>query len=127
MPEFFTCTQRLQEWNKQRGKKLGTMPVADLKEHKITLNVANLNRMESSWIPSNFDPRPFNMHSADLGAIDILRTDLLNIDYACELTTILVPSVERALRDHRYNKTVQEDPMHHTSCQYLIYKSNAEL
>ena len=40
--EFFTCTQRLQQWNKPRGKKLDSMPVTDLKEHKITLNVCQL-------------------------------------------------------------------------------------
>ena len=106
IPELFTCTQRLQEWNKLRGKKVESMTVTDLKEHKITLHVANLNRMESSRIPSNFDS---NTHSVDLGAIDILRADLLNIGHACAFTTILVPSVERALHDHTYNKTLHED------------------
>ena len=111
MPEFFTCTQRLQEWNKPRGRKVESLPVTDLKEHKITLNVANLNRMESSRIPSNFDPRPANMRSVDLGAVDILRADLLNIGHACAFTTILVPSVERALHDHTYSKILQEDAL----------------
>ena len=109
MPEFFTCTQRLQEWNKPRGRKVESLPVTDLKENKITLNVANLNRMESSQIPSNFDPRPANMRSVDLRAIDILRADLLNIGHACAFTNILVPSVDRALHDHTYSKTLQED------------------
>ena len=75
------------------------------------LNVANLNRMESSRIPSNFDPRPANMRSIDLRAIDILRVDLLNVCHACAFTTILVPSVERALLDHTYSKTLQEDSL----------------
>ena len=66
IPEFFTtCTQRLQDWNKLRGKIVESVPVTDLKEQKIILNVANLNRMESSQIPSNFDPRPANMRSID--------------------------------------------------------------
>ena len=75
------------------------------------LNVANLNRMESSQSPSNFDPRPANMCSVDLRAIDILRADLLNICHACAFTTILVPSVERVLHDHTYSKTLQEDSL----------------
>ena len=77
------------------------------------LNVANLNWMESSWIPSDFDPRPANMHSGDLRAIDMLEADLLNVCHACAFTTIVVPSVERALHDYTYSKTVQETPYHH--------------
>ena len=123
MPEFFTCTQRLQEWNKPRARKVESLPIIDLKENKITLNVANLNQMESSQIPSNFDPRPANMHSVDLRAIDILRADLLNIGHACAFTNILVPSVDRALHDHTYSKTLQEDSqpslISDTSCQHL--------
>ena len=38
--EIFTCTQRIQEWNKPRDKKL---TVTDLKEHKIHANAVNLN------------------------------------------------------------------------------------
>ena len=48
IPEFFTCTQRLQDWNKPRGRKVESVLVTDLKEQKIMLNVANLNQMESS-------------------------------------------------------------------------------
>ena len=51
------------------------------------------------------------MHSVDLRAIDILEADLLNICHACAFTTILMPSVERALHDHTYSKTLQEDSL----------------
>ena len=40
--------------NRLWGRKVESVPVTDLKEQKI-FNVANLNRMESSQIPSNFD------------------------------------------------------------------------
>ena len=93
----------------ERGRKVESLPVTDLKENKISLNVANLNQMESSRIPRNFDPRPANIRSVDLLAIDILRADLLNIGHACAFTTILVPSVDRALHDHTYGKILQED------------------
>ena len=56
IPQFFTCTQRIQEWNKPRDKKLSPTTVTDLKEHKIHANAVNLNRRESSRTPNNFNP-----------------------------------------------------------------------
>ena len=58
IPEFFTCTQRLQEWNRPRAKKLDAKAMTDLKEHKININAVNLNRQESSRTSGNYDPRP---------------------------------------------------------------------
>ena len=84
--------------------------VTDLKEHKIFINVENLNRRKSSRIPSKFDPRPFNMRTVNNAkAIDTLRADLLNVGHACTFTSILVPSVEKALQDHTYHKTLPND------------------
>ena len=102
IPEFFTCTQRLQEWNKPRGKKLSPMTVVDLKEHKIDANAVYLNRQENSRSPNNLDPRPLNLCFIDTRALDNLRTDLLNMSHPCVFTTILVPCYRRALHDHTY-------------------------
>jgi len=79
IPQFFTCTQRIQEWNKPRDKKLSPITVTDLKEHKIHANAVNLNRRESSCTPNNFDPQPLNLRMTDTRALDCLRADLLNI------------------------------------------------
>ena len=109
IPEFFTCTQRLQEWNQPRTKKLDTRPVTDLKEHKININVINLNRRESSRTPANYDPRPPHLRFADVKALDILRADLLNINQRSAFNCILVPCSERALHDHTYSKQLEGD------------------
>jgi len=37
MPEFFTSTQRLQEWGQPRPRKLDARPVTDRKEHRINI------------------------------------------------------------------------------------------
>ena len=63
IPEFFTCTQRLQEWNQPRADPKA---VTDLKEHKININAVNLNRQESSRTPGNYDPRPLHLCFADV-------------------------------------------------------------
>ncbi|XP_064384101.1 uncharacterized protein LOC135333109 [Halichondria panicea] len=36
-PDFLTCTQKLQEWNKPRKKKVDPVPVLDIKEHNYKL------------------------------------------------------------------------------------------
>ena len=106
IPEFFTCTQRLQEWNKPRGKKLNLNPitVVDIKEHKIDANAVYLNRRESSRTPNNLDPRPLSLRFTDTKALDNLRADLLNMSHPCAFTKILVPCSKRALHDHTYCK-----------------------
>ena len=36
LPEFFTCTWRLQEWNRPRPRKFAPIPVLSIKEHEQT-------------------------------------------------------------------------------------------
>ena len=72
--------------------------------------------------PKQLYPRPANMHSVDLKAIHILRADLLNVCRACTFTTILVPSVERALHDHTYSKTLQEDSLPSLILEYASHQ-----
>jgi len=91
IPEFFTCTQRLQEWGQPRPRKLDARPVTDLKEHRININAANLNRRESSSTLTNFDPRPIHLHSADPKALDIVRADVLNFSQPSTFNSVLVP------------------------------------
>ena len=104
IPKFFTCTQRLQEWNQPSAKKLDARPVVDLKEHKIKINVVNLNRRESSCTSTNCDPRPLHLRTVDAKALDILRADLLNINRHSAFNCILVPCCKRALHDHTYSR-----------------------
>ena len=117
IPEFFTCTQRLQEWNQPRAKKLDAKPVTDLKEHKININAVNLNRRESSRTPANYDPRPLHLRLADAKALDILRADLLNMNQHSAFNCILVPCSERALRDHTYSKQLERESVPEASHQ----------
>ena len=92
-----------------KGKKLDARPVTDLKEHKININMVNLNRRESSHIPANYDLRPLHLRFADARAFDILRADLLNINHRSAFNCILVPCSERALHDHTYSKQLERD------------------
>lgn len=109
VPEFFTCTQRRQEWGQPRQKKLDARPVIDLKEHKIKINSVSLNRRESSRTPSNFDPRPLHFRSVDTKALDVFRADLLNLNQPSAFDRILFPCPKRALHDHSYCKKPDGD------------------
>ena len=71
--------------------------------------MVNLNRRESSRTPTNYDPRPLHLRSVDTKALDILRTDLLNINQHSALNCILVPCCERALHEHTYSRQLEGD------------------
>jgi hypothetical protein len=74
-PEFLTCTERLQEWNKPRTRRVEMIPVDQLSSHRLQL----LQKDSLLQSPSKYDPQPSSMHSLDnLLLVEHLRTDLMN-------------------------------------------------
>ena len=62
MPEFLTCTQKLQEWNKPHARKANPIAVEDIRSHQqATVDMPR----KSVRIPSNFDPRPVGYRQPD--------------------------------------------------------------
>jgi len=104
LPNFLTCTQKLQEWNRPRPRKVDPIPVVDIRSHQHAIRGTPLKRSRNPRTPSEFDPRPLHMRSPDPDAVDRLRADLLLLGQPSALLTILVPTVEKALHDHTYCK-----------------------
>lgn len=99
LPDFLTCTQRLQEWNKPRPRKVEPIPVLELTaRRKEILN----SKRRLRPVPSQYDPRPLSLRSPDPLRLEKLRTDLLQLNRPCVLTQLLRAPVEVALHDHNY-------------------------
>ena len=112
VPEFLTCTQRLQEWNQPR-KKIDPVPVVDIKDRKQSIK--GVRNSSGSRTPTKYDPRPPNLRFEDFEAVEQLRVDLLSSGRSCALTTLLVPSVEKISHDHCYVSTNVRFPKQHTT------------
>ena len=97
VPEFLTCTDKLQSWNKPRGRKVNVIPVEQLCARRSELN----NKTHKSVV---YDPRPERFREVLPSSVEQLRCDLLNdsCTKSCALLTILVPSVHSIQHDHTY-------------------------
>ena len=74
-PDFMTCTERLQQWNKPRPHRLEVIPVNELNSRK--LQILKQDFLEES--PANYDPCPLPMWSVDSSSLEEqLRADLAN-------------------------------------------------
>uniref|UniRef100_A0A1X7TMZ8 SWIM-type domain-containing protein n=1 Tax=Amphimedon queenslandica TaxID=400682 RepID=A0A1X7TMZ8_AMPQE len=60
LPDFLTCTDRLQEWNRPRKKNLDPIPVTAIREHQQSITCPSISP-RCSRIPSMYDPRPQNL------------------------------------------------------------------
>ena len=99
LPEFLTCTDRLQQWNRPRPKKLDIIPVANLTSRRSEL----LIKESKSTSISTFDPRQPEHRKNGTEAIENLRCGLLSLDQHCAFLDFLVPSVDKINHDHKYS------------------------
>ena len=115
VPDFLTCTEKLQELNKPRSRNVDPIPVVEIRSHQQTIN-CRIKKPRCSRTPSNFDPRPINLHQPDSEALETLRCDLINLDQPCAFTKILIPSVDKVLHDHSYSnqRTAEKHPQRDT-------------
>ncbi len=104
LPEYQTCTDRLQTWNQPRKKKVDPIPVDELGNRRREL----LQMSSRSTSSVMFDPRPMDYRTKDDNAIENLCCDLLNLKQKSAFTTILVPSVPKIRHDHCYSSTSSE-------------------
>ena len=78
LPDFQTCTDKLQEWNRPRPKKLDIIPVANLSSRRH--EILKKEKKGNSPSPSCYDPRPPEHRSVSLEAVEKLRCDLLSLN-----------------------------------------------
>lgn len=98
LPEFVTCTERLQEWNKCRPKKLDIIPVSDLTTRRCEI----LKKDVKGHSPGTYDPRRPQYRKMKEETIDWFRCDLFSLKYSCAFLDILVPSLSAIHHDHTY-------------------------
>ena len=111
LPEFLTCTEKLQEWNRPRPKKLAIIPVADLAARRSDI----LLREGKGSSLSTFDPRQPHQRTFDTAAVETLRCDLLSLNQPCAFLDILVPPLDKITHDHTYSLPSGEEEMEMTS------------
>lgn len=102
-PEYQTCTDKLQVWNRPRARKVQPIPVDQLGDRRRELAPSKVRAKGSQMI---YDPRPLNHRKADTEAIEKLRCDLLSINKPCAFSHILIPSVGKIKHDHMYGDQV---------------------
>ena len=69
MPEFLTCTQKLQEWNKPCARKVDQIAVEDIRSHQKVI----MTDVRNPRIPSDLDPRSEYFRQPDLNTLDAAR------------------------------------------------------
>lgn len=72
-PDFLTCTERLQEWNRPRPRRVEAIPVLELSSRKQEI----LKKQSHCPVPSQYDPHPLSMRAPDPCLMERLRVDLL--------------------------------------------------
>ena len=99
LPHFLTWADKLQNWNKPRGRKVDPIPVDQLVSRQKELLKGEPSTKSSLVI---FDPRPQSLQIEDPVAVENLRSNLIGSNQPCALLAILVPSTEKVLHDHCY-------------------------
>ena len=101
LPEFLTCTDKLQTWNQPRPRKLQTIPVESLRQRKQELKPPK-KRSQATRVTSEFDPRPEFLKASDPQPMEQLRCSLLSLNKPCAFLHILVPDIGKIAHDHNY-------------------------
>ena len=101
-PEYLTCTDKLQEWNQPRARKVEPLPACELGGRRRELVPSKMRARGSMAV---FDPRPLHLRQPDVKAMESLRCDLLAISKPCGFLSLLIPSVEKISHDHTYSRS----------------------
>ena len=95
IPDFLTCTDKLQQWNRPRPKKLEVIPVTSLSSRRRKI----MNKKKSLQI-CTFDPRPLEHRQIRSRGIEKLRCDLLQLNQSFAFSDVLVPLLDNITHDH---------------------------
>ena len=98
VPEFLTCTDRLQQWNKPRPKKIDPIPVAEFSKRKVDI----AKKGNKDLCISEFDPRPLSKQADNPCLLENLRVTLLGLKAPSAFSQLLVAPEHVALHDHTY-------------------------
>ena len=120
LPDFVMCTEKLQEWNKPRPKKLEILPVADLTSRRQEI----LRKKGKENFPGHHDPQPQDCRKLGSEAVETLRCNLQSLSHPCAFLDILVPSVDKVIHDHTYSLQPSKSSMVTVSRQLEMSESS---
>ena len=123
LPDFLVCTQKLQEWNRPRAKRVDLISVENLGARRQELVNPNLQRARPT--PSQYDPRPLHLRHSFSAALERMRVTLLNLNQQCGLLTVLPVCVENIHHDHSYSLTTTEHGPAPTPSQQPLFVSES--
>jgi len=106
LPEFLTCTDRLQQWNKPRPKKVDPIPVAEFSKRKVDI----VKKGNKDLCISKFNPRPSSKQADNPSLLENLRVVLLGLTAPSALSQLLVAPEHVALHDHTYSSKTTNPP-----------------
>ena len=98
LPDFLTCTDKLQAWNKPKPKKVNPIPVTDFCKRKIEIT----KKHEKKPSIREYDPRPPSTQVDNPSLLENLRVSLLQSSNASAFLQLLVAPEHIALHDHTY-------------------------
>ena len=99
LPDFITCTDVMQEWNKPCPKKHKPITVDELQSTRREI----LHQVSTTQpILTMYDPRPPSMRTVEAIKLEQLRLNLLSVDHRCGILQQLVPSDKYLRHDHTY-------------------------
>ena len=99
LPDFISCTDVMQEWNKPCPKKHKPITVDELRSTRREI----LHQQSATQpIPTMYDPRPPSMRTVEPTELEQLRLNLLSVDHRCGILQQLVPSDKYLRHDHTY-------------------------
>ena len=84
IPDFLTCNDKLQQWNRPRPKKLEVIPVTSLSSRRRKI----MNKKKSLQI-CTFDPRPLEHRQIGSSGIEKLCCDLLQLNQSFAFSDVI--------------------------------------
>jgi len=81
LPEYVTCTDKLQEWNQPSGKHVEPIPVDHLGAHHRELKPERSHLRGSKMV---FDPRPLKFRTPSPQRLEELQCNLLKLEKLLE-------------------------------------------
>ena len=98
IPDFLTCTDKLQAWNRPKPKKVNPIPVTDFSKRKMEIT----KKYEKKQSITEYDPRPPSMQVDNPFLLENLRISLLQSSNASAFLQLLVAPEHIAMHDHTY-------------------------
>ena len=109
LPDFLTCTDKLQTWNKPKSKKVEPIPVEDFCRRKTEIT-RKQNKRQSI---AEYDRYPTSVQTNNAALLENLRVSLLQSNYSTAHFKLDDTRVQQLHGSTRFQKCPQHFPRAH--------------